>query len=118
MFTSSPFSDSLLKKDEASERTDPEILRKEFLYTLPMFSKQTYFMMRPIENFHIYLWILKDLAWAQDWDYPAMIFGGLAVGWCLVLLYEAIFLENLYEVYMVVGTTLWLIANFIWMTGK
>lgn len=88
----------------------------EFHYRLP-FSSQTYYMMRPIENVHIYLWIIKDLSWAQDWDYPSLIFGSLALLWCGVLMFEAIRMRSLYEMYMTVGTTLWLVANFTWMTG-
>ena len=88
-----------------------------FLYRLP-FSTQSYYMMRPVENVHIYLWILKDLSWAQDWYYPSLIFGGLALVWCVVLFLEAIRLRSMYEVYMNVGVTLWLVANFTWMAGK
>lgn len=89
---------------------------EEFLYKLP-FSSQTYFMMRPIENFHIYLWIMKDLAWAQDWYYPAMIFGILALAWCGMIMYEAWEMRSWYEAYMCIATTLWLAANFVWMAG-
>lgn len=96
-------------KDDASD--------DEFVYKLP-FSSQTYFMMRPIENVHIYLWILKDLAWTQDWYYPAMIFGILALAWCAVIMYEAYDMRSWYEAYMCIATTLWLAANFVWMAGK
>jgi hypothetical protein len=105
--------------DEQSTQgsSQPPVSDKEFLYRVS-FSKQTYYMMRPIENIHIYLWILKDLAWSQDWYYPALIFGTLALVWCAVLFYEAYALRSLYEAYMAIATTLWLAANFVWMTGK
>jgi len=90
---------------------------EDFHYRLP-FSSQTYYMMRPIENGHIYLWIIKDLSWAQDWYYPSLIFGSLALVWCGVLMVEAIRMRSAYEVYMTVGITLWLAANFTWMKGK
>jgi hypothetical protein len=89
----------------------------EFYYKF-WFSSQTYYMMRPVENVHIYLWILKDLAWSQDWYYPALIFGSLALLWCAVLFYEAFIWESLYEAYMAVAVTLWLAANFVWMAGN
>lgn len=88
----------------------------DFHYRLP-FSSQTYYMMRPIENGHIYLWIIKDLSWAQDWYYPSIFFGSLALVWCGVLLVEAIRIRSAYEVYMTIGITLWLAANFTWMIG-
>lgn len=37
---------------------------------------------RGAENFHIYLWIAKDIGWAQDWRDWALVFGSLAVIWC------------------------------------
>lgn len=101
-------------KKEASKNGASEA---EFLYKLP-FSSQSYYMMRPIENVHIYIWILKDLAWAQDWYYPAMIFGILALAWCAMIMYEAWEMRSWYEAYMCVATTLWLAANFVWMSGE
>jgi hypothetical protein len=109
------------KRDEQASQgaahSPPPASDKEFLYRVS-FSKQTYYMMRPIENMHIYLWILKDLAWSQDWYYPALIFGTLALAWCAVLFYEAYALRSLYEAYMAIATTLWLAANFVWMAGE
>lgn len=88
----------------------------EFRYKF-WFSSQTYYMMRPIENVHIYLWILKDLSWSQDWYYPALIFGALALLWCGALMYEAYRWRSLYEGYMIIGVTMWLTANYVWMAG-
>ena len=129
MFESSKLGDSLITNDaqaSASSSSPTERVpavqidkshRDEFLYKFP-FSQQTYYMVRPIENVHIYLWILKDLSWAQDWDYPAMIFGTLALIYCVLLFYEAFSLRSYYEAYMAVGTTLWLAANYVWMAGE
>ena len=89
----------------------------EFLYKIPC-SNQTYYVMRPAENVHIYLWLLKDLAWSQDWYWPALIFGTMALAWCAVLFYEAYRLRSIYEAYMTVGITMWLAANFVWMAGE
>ena len=115
----SPKSAAALIKSEDTQPTEKETneqLRSEYLYTLP-FSSQSYYMMRPVENIHIWIWILKDLAWAQDWYYPALIFGILALAWCAVLYYEAFKMRSLYEVYMTTATTIWLAANFVWMSG-
>lgn len=104
------------KDIESDDKPTHEIPQEVFLYQLP-FSSQSYYMMRPVENVHIYVWIIKDLSWSQDWYYPTLIFGALALLWCGVLLAEAIRLRSWYEVYMITGTTLWLAANYTWMAG-
>jgi hypothetical protein len=77
-----------------------------------------YHTVRGAENFHIYLWIGKDLAWAQDWYWPAMIFGCAALLWCFVLLYHAVHSKNMVEIYMWIAMVLWLGGNFVWMAGR
>mmetsp|Transcript_13325 Transcript_13325/g.18272 ORF Transcript_13325/g.18272 Transcript_13325/m.18272 type:complete len:397 (+) Transcript_13325:31-1221(+) len=93
------------------------IVQENFFITLP-WSPQIYFSVRGSENFHIYLWIAKDLAWSQGSYYPAMIFGTSALAWCLVLAYHAISSRCLEEVYMLIALILWLSANFVWMAGE
>lgn len=105
------------KDVENGEKPDDSAHEEVFLYRLP-FSSQSYFMMRPVENVHIYVWIIKDLSWSQDWYYPTLIFGALALLWCGMLLMEAIRTRSVYEVYMITGTTLWLAANYTWMAGN
>ena len=121
MIESSKLRDSLINKDaqaSASSSSPTECVSTDkFVYKFP-FSQQTYYMVRPIANIHIYLWILKDLSWAQDWDYPARIFGTIALIYCVLLFYEALVLRSYYEAYMAVGTTLWLAANYVWMEGE
>lgn len=77
-----------------------------------------YFSVRGAENFHIYLWIMKDLAWTQKWYIISWIFGISAISWCLVLVYHAFMDKNYNEMYMLVALILWLSANFVWMAGK
>jgi hypothetical protein len=77
-----------------------------------------YFSVRGAENFHIYIWIAKDLAWAQDLYWPAMIFGSMALGWCLLLAFYAFKFGGIEEIYMLLATILWLSGNFVWMAGK
>jgi hypothetical protein len=88
-----------------------------FYITIP-WSPQVYFSVRGAENFHIYLWIAKDLAWTRNSYMPAMIFGILALCWCAVLMYHAITARCLTEVYMLIIMIIWLAANFLWMSGK
>jgi hypothetical protein len=76
-----------------------------------------YFSVRGAENFHIYIWIAKDLAWAQDLYWPAMIFGSMALAWCLLLAFYAFKFGGIEEIYMLLATILWLSGNFVWMAG-
>lgn len=77
-----------------------------------------YYTIRGSENFHIYLWIAKDWAWTQEWQYPAIIFGSMAVAWCFVMAYHAWESGVPEEMYMLIALVLWLCANFVWMTGE
>lgn len=106
-----------VKDVENGDEPDDSSHQGVFLYRLP-FSSQSYYMLRPVENVHIYVWIIKDLSWSQDWYYPTLIFGALALLWCGMLLLEAIRARSVYEVYMITGTTLWLAANYTWMAGN
>jgi hypothetical protein len=89
----------------------------DFQITIP-WSPQMYFSVRGAENFHIYLWIMKDLAWTQKWYIVSWIFGISAISWCVVLVYHAFMDRNYNEMYMLVALILWLSANFVWMAGK
>ena len=100
-----------------SQDTKDSIYANNFYITMP-WSPQVYFTVRGAENFHIYLWIAKDLCWTQSWYYPAYIFGSAALGWCLILLYHAVSARCITEVYMLIPMMMWLSANFIWMSGK
>ena len=95
---------------------------KEFVdsnfYISGGWSLDYYTTVRGAENFHIYLWIAKDIAWTQDLYYPAMIFGSLALAWCLVLLGFAVRAGGILEVYMWIPMVMWLAANFFWMSGE
>jgi hypothetical protein len=66
---------------------------------------------RGLENIHIYLWILKDFAWAQDDYWLAVIFGSTALIYCGVLLYQAMVNRDFEETYMIVALTLWLFGK-------
>lgn len=51
----------------------------------------------------------------------ALVFGSLALAWCLVLFYKALFPaehRNVVEFYMMVPFSMWLAGNYVWMFGK
>lgn len=68
-----------------------------------------YLSLRGGENFHIYIWILKDLAWAQSWYWAGHIFGGLAIVWSLYLCSHALKLRNINEIWASAAQTLWFV---------
>jgi hypothetical protein len=87
-----------------------------FYITMP-WSPQVYFTVRGAENFHIYLWIAKDLSWTRDAYTPAMMFGIASLLWCSVLMFHAVTAKCVTECYMLIVMILWIAANFLWMSG-
>lgn len=77
-----------------------------------------YLSARGAENFHLCLWIGKDLCWTQDNYVGSMIFGISALAWCGLLFYNAISVKAWEEVYNLVAVTMWLSANFLWMIDE
>lgn len=62
---------------------------------------------RGSENFHLYLWLIKDLSWAQSWYYSGHIFGSLAVIWSVYILSHAARERNTNEIFTGVAQTFW-----------
>ena len=60
-----------------------------------------------LENIHLYLWLLKDLSWAQDWYYSGMIFGSLAVMWSFFIVLYALQSSATNEIFISVALFLW-----------
>ena len=59
------------------------------------------------ENFHVYLWLIKDLAWTQSWYYIGYAFGCAAVIWSVILLAQAAMERNTNEVCISMGQVCW-----------
>ncbi len=64
------------------------------------------------EYCHIYFWIIKDLAWVQNWRRFSIIFGSLALAWSIVILYHSLRTLNWHEIWNFIASFLWLFANF------
>jgi hypothetical protein len=69
-------------------------------------------------NIHVYLWLLKDLAWTECWYWPGMVFGGLTLGWQLFMLSKSLFKLDMEDIWKNVALTLWLGGHFWWMSGE
>jgi hypothetical protein len=65
------------------------------------------FSIRGFDNFHVYLWILKDYAWASENDTLAYVSGVAALSWCALMAIVAIKdrdMEDLYFWWMAAET--------------
>lgn len=82
------------------------------------FSPEIFFSVRGCENVHIYFWIAKDLCWIMNVKEMGMFFGLCAILCLGVLLYHAFRYKNNEEKYFLVPTALWLLGNYIWMSGN
>lgn len=81
-------------------------------------SPKYYLTIRGGECLATYAWILKDLAWTQDWYWMGFIFGSAALCVCTILLFHAASLGNINEVWIGMGQFLWLFGNIWWMSGE
>lgn len=82
------------------------------------YSPKWYLTERGGEYVHLYLWILKDLSWTQDWYYVGNAAGSVAVLWGCFMLHRAYTLHNRNELITGSSQLLWLIANLWWMSGE
>lgn len=82
------------------------------------FGVRFFYTIRGSEYLHLYLWVIKDLSWTQDWLYSGYIFGILAIIWSFFLIIRSLYYRNFYETIVSVAQLLWLVANFWWMTGE
>jgi hypothetical protein len=78
----------------------------------------SYYFNEGQENFHIYLWLLKDLAWVQSWYLPGIFIGGFACFWSIFLVSKSISHRNVNEFWSRFADLLWLFANYWWMLGE
>lgn len=72
-------------------------------------SLEFFLSIRGAENFHLYLWLVKDLAWAQSWYYSGHIFGLLAVSWSIFILCHAVAEGNTNEIVTGTAQMLWFV---------
>lgn len=110
------------KSDDDTQSTTQKFTWNDFVennfYLSGPWSLSYYTTIRGLENFHIYLWVAKDISWMQDQYECSMFFGILALGWCAFLAYFAIKTRSYEEMFMLVALILWLVGNFTWMAGE
>jgi len=69
------------------------------------------------EYVYLYLWMLKDYAWASDSYGMAVSFGNITPFWCIIPFYFAYNRKDWEDMYMQTALFLWLIGNWWWMMG-
>lgn len=72
---------------------------------------------KTVENFHTYLWVLKDLSWTQNWYWTGLIVGSLAMGLSFIVTVGSLHSKEYANAWHNFAQLLWLMSNFIWMTG-
>lgn len=71
---------------------------------------------RKSENFHILLWLLKDLCWVADWKVVGTI---MIVPTIAMAVYITIIARRSYsELMHNLAVVCWICANSIWMVGE
>jgi hypothetical protein len=71
-----------------------------------------------LEWFHLYLWMAKDLSWAQDWYIGGLFFGTAAVVMSGYLVFQTFIKKNHVESWHYIGQFFWLLSNYWWMWGE
>lgn len=106
---------------ESAETTKKRISDRGICWYYPPTANLSwdYFLsIRGSENFHSYLWILKDFSWTQEWYYPAWVFGSLAVIVAVALLFNAAYERATNEVFIRMAVLIWIFANWWWITAE
>jgi hypothetical protein len=72
--------------------------------------------LRANENFHIVLWLLKDLCWVMDLKVMGMIMIFPTVAMAILIAWR--WRADRYEFLHSLAVVLWIMANGTWMTGE
>lgn len=86
-------------------------------FTTPL-TADLFYTVRYLENIHLYFWMLKDLAWANDYKFMGVTFGTIALMWIGVLFKHAFQLKSSEEMYFLTPVLFWLLGNYLWMYGE
>lgn len=71
---------------------------------------------REYENFHVFLWLLKDTSWCHLWRSFGMFMLIPALLVQLHLTWKC--RRDVHEVFHSVAVAFWILSNGIWMTGE
>lgn len=76
-----------------------------------------YATVRGLENLLVYMWILKDLCWTQNWTLGLLI-SSVAVSLFGLLMVFSLYMRCFDEAWHYAASFLWLFGNTWWMSGE
>ena len=68
---------------------------------------------RKLENFHILLWLLKDMSWLMSWKISGIFMIFPTIGFAIFITYQ--WRKDIDELFSNLAVTFWIIANSTWM---
>ena len=71
---------------------------------------------RALENFHIVLWLIKDMCWCMLWKPFALIMITPTFIFALFITYNS--RNNRAELFNNIAVLMWILANSTWMIGE
>lgn len=71
---------------------------------------------RKFENYHIVLWLVKDLCWAMEFKTLGMVMIAPTIALAVYITYRSF--ENRFEFMHNLAVCFWITANATWMTGE
>lgn len=71
---------------------------------------------RKFENYHIVLWLVKDLCWAMEFKTLGVIMIAPTIALAIYIAYRSF--ENKFEFMHNLAVCFWITANATWMTGE
>ncbi len=71
---------------------------------------------RSFENFHILLWLIKDVCWVADYKIAGMV---IALPTIILAIYITFLHRNIWsELAHNLAVCFWILANITWMVGE
>lgn len=71
---------------------------------------------RKFENYHIVLWLIKDLCWAMEFKTLGITMIAPTIALAIYIAYRSF--ENKFEFMHNLAVCFWITANATWMTGE
>lgn len=82
------------------------------------FNGNLLFSVRGIENWHVYLWLLKDLFWSLNYTICGTVFGIFAIVFTVIIIWNRVRSSNSEDTLFGIVLLIWLIGNFWWMRSE
>lgn len=71
---------------------------------------------RDFENFHIWLWLVKDICWVMEWHVMGTVSIVPTLGFAFYITYRS--RDSVTELVHNTAVCLWIMANSSWMVGE